>query len=591
MQRIGIMWKQFFCYFLIIIATVSVLAFFTSREIERHHIGQIERNLKHQAELIEETLYHLSFEEHSDKIDEIVNKISKKIGTRITVIKPNGVVIGDSEEYPKNMENHATRPEIADALKGEIGKSIRFSTTVKKNMLYLVLPVKRNNKIIGVIRTSLPLEKVKELINVINRKIFYWTIALIVFGLILNLIFSRIFAKPISEIVQSTKKIAGGDFTTRISTNRKDELGELATALNWMTGEIQRLFTEVATEKEELAAILSSMIEGVVVLDADGKIILTNDGFKTICELPNSESAIGRYYWEILRSTDFKQLIDEVQDKGVTEALEIHIRNKTYLGNATLTREKGKEETVAVLHDITEIRRLDLMKSEFVASASHELRTPLTAIKGFVETLEEGAEGEKQHFLQIIKRHTDRMINLVSDLLLLSNLEAKERKLEIDNIDLKEVFSNVVNIFKDKVKKKELKIELLIPDGFLIIKGDSFFIEQVFINLLDNAIKYTQEGEIKIELFDLDKQVRIEMSDTGVGIPKEHLSRLFERFYTVDKARSRELGGTGLGLSIVKHIVLLHNGRIDVESELGKGSKFLIVLPKGDDILGDTKRF
>ncbi len=591
MRRVGIMWRQFFYYFLIILVTVLTLALFTSREIRRHHINQIETNLKHQAGLIEETISHLSIEEHSDKINEIVNKICKKIGTRITVIKTDGEVIGDSEENPKNMENHATRPEIAKAIRGKIGKSIRFSTTIKKNMLYMALPVKQDNKIVGIIRTSLSLKEVEELISTINQRIFYWAFALIVFGLLLNLIFSRAFAKPISEIVQSTKKIAEGDFSARVSTKRKDELGELTDALNWMTEELQRLFAEVTTEKEELSTILSSMVEGVVVLDSDAKIVLTNDGFKNICGLPSSETIIGRHYWEVLRSTDFKQLIDEVRNQGKAEAFEIHIGDKIYLGNGTLTREKGKQETVVVLHDITEIKRLDQMKSEFVASASHELRTPLTAIKGFVETLveaerksraigKEGVTGEKQHFLQIIKRHTDKMINLVSDLLLLSNLEAKERKLEVENIDLREMFSNVINIFKNKVEKKELKVELVIPDGFPAIKGDSFFLEQVFINLLDNAIKYTQQGEVKIELFDSDRQIKIEISDTGIGIPKAHLPRIFERFYTVDKAHSRELGGTGLGLSIVKHIVLAHNGKIDVESESGKGSKFIITLPK-----------
>ncbi|MCK4307718.1 HAMP domain-containing protein [candidate division WOR-3 bacterium] len=580
MQRVGIMWRQFFYYFLIIIVTVPTLALFTSREIRRHHINQIETNLKHQAKLVEETLYQFLLDEDSDKINGVVNNIGKKIGTRITIIKPDGEVVGDSEKKPESMENHATRPEIAEALKGKFGKSIRFSATVKKNMLYIAIPVKQDNNLVGIIRTSLPLKEIERLISIINRRIFYWTLALIVFGILLNLMFSRAFAKPISEIVQSTKKIAEGDFTTRVSTKRKDELGELATALNWMTEELQRLFAEVTTEKEELATILSSMVEGVVVLDSDAKIVLTNDGFKSICGLPSSETIVGRHYWEVLRSTDFKQLIDEVRDRGKAEAFEIHIGDKIYLGNGTLTHEKGKKETVVVLHDITEIKRLNQMKSEFVASASHELRTPLTAIKGFVETLEEGVTGEKQHFLQIIKRHTDRMINLVSDLLLLSNLEAKERKLEIENIDLREIFSNVINIFKDKVKEKGLKVELVIPDEFPVIKGDSFFLEQVFINLLDNAIKYTQQGGVKIELFDSDRQIKIEISDTGIGIPKEHLSRIFERFYTVDKARSRELGGTGLGLSIVKHIVLAHNGKIDVESEPGKDSKFIITLPK-----------
>jgi two-component system phosphate regulon sensor histidine kinase PhoR len=596
------MWKQFLYYLLIIILTVSVLALFTSREIRRHHIRQIETNLKYQAELVEEISCQLLLDRDNDRINEIVRKMGKKIGTRITVIEADGEVAGDSEEDPASMENHAQRPEIAKALRGEIGESVRFSTTVKKDMMYVALPVKENGRIVGVIRTSLPLKEVQRLISRINRRIFYGTIVLIAFSVILTLVSSRAFAKPINEIVRSTRGIARGDFTTRISTRRNDELGELANALNWMTEKIQKLFSEVTTEKEGLAAILSSMTEGVVVLNPDGQIVMTNDGFRNICRSPISssdqqqtnETIMGKQYWEVLRNRDFKRLIDEVNLRGEAEALEIHADDRTYLGNASLTPKKDR--TVVVLHDITEIKRLERMKSEFVASASHELRTPLTAIKGFVETLIEaqslrgrdrlqsgsnGKQMEHQRFLQIISRHTDRMNSLVSDLLLLSELETKEQKLETQNIDLKEMLSDVTSVFKNKADDKGLKIELVVPDEFPTVKGDSFFIEQIFVNLLDNAVKYTQQGSVTIELLDLDKQVRIEISDTGVGIPEKDVARIFERFYTVDKARSRELGGTGLGLSIVKHIVLAHNGKIDVQSQPNKGSTFTVMLPKG----------
>ncbi len=580
MQRIGIMWRQFFYYSLIIVAVILVLAFFVSRETRHHYIRVTETNLRHQAELVEEALNSLPIGGDTEEINKLVNTIGKKVGTRITVIKTTGEVIGDSEEDPKNMENHAARPEIREALRGEMGESIRYSHTLRKKMVYVALPIRRANKVVGVVRTSLPLKGVEELLRSINQKILYWAVILIALALFLSLTSSKALTKPIRRMVEATKGIAARDFTTRVSTQRRDELGELAYALNWMTEEIERLFNELTREKEELAAILSSMIEGVIVLDSEGRIVLTNEGFKNICGLPASESVVGKHHWEMLRSVEFKGLIDKVRTKGRAEGVEIRIGDRVYLGNASLISKRERGKTVAVLHDITEIKRLEQLKSEFVANASHELRTPLTVVKGFVETLGGKAKGEDQHFLGIVRRHTDRMISLISDLSLLSQLEDREQRFDKKTMDLRELASYVMEIFREKAQKKGLKLELLAPDEFPLIEGDPFFIEQIFVNLLDNAVKYTEQGEIKIKLSELNKEVKIEVSDTGIGIPKQHLSRIFERFYTVDKARSREFGGTGLGLSIVKHIVLAHNGRIDVESQPGKGSKFIVILPK-----------
>jgi len=454
MQRIGIMWRQFFYYSLIIVAVILVLAFFVTREIKHHYIKATETNLWHQAELVEEALIGLPINGDPEGIDELVKKIGKKIGTRITVIKTTGEVISDSEEDSKNMGNHAARPEIREALRGEMGKSIRFSHTLRKKMVYVALPIRRTNKIVGVVRASLSLRGVEELLRSINQEILYWAVILIALALFLSLITSKAFTKPIRRMVQATKGIAGRDFTTRASTKRRDELGELAYGLNWMTEEIERLFAEITTEKEELTAILSSMIEGVVVLDPEGRIVLTNEGFRDMCGLPASESVVGKHYWEMLRSSDFKRLIEKVREKGRAEAFEIRIGDRIYLGNASLIPTRENKKTIAVLHDITEIKRLEQLKSEFVANASHELRTPLTVIKGFVETLGEKAKGEDQHFLGIVRRHTDRMINLVSDLSLLSKLEDREQRFKIKAINLQELASDVIEIFRERTKSR-----------------------------------------------------------------------------------------------------------------------------------------
>ncbi|HDI00591.1 MAG TPA: HAMP domain-containing protein [Firmicutes bacterium] len=576
MARIGIMWRQLAYYYLIIIVTVSVLALLVAEKTERYYLRGIEEDLRIRAELIEEVLVGYLPGGHIEDIDQIAKKLGRKIGTRITVIAPDGVVLGDSEEDPERMENHATRPEIKRALEGQVGKSIRYSTTLKQRMMYVAIPVEKSGRIVGVIRTSLPLEEIEGLIGTMNRNIGHFTVLLLTFALVLACLSSKLLSRPIKDMVDTTKKIASGDFGVRVFAKRKDELGELAAALNEMARKLEDSFASLSTERQELRAILSSTVEGIVVLEEGGRIILANESFKRMFGLPPSIG--GKFYWEILRNPDFKTFVEDISRKGKVEAKEVGFQDKVYLANGVLLEDGRK---VAVFHDITEFKKLERIKADFVANVSHELRTPLTAIKGFVETLEEEATPVQQHFLQIIRRHSDRLINLVNDLLILSKLEDRELKLEIQEVNLKDLVSDVLRMFEGRIKEKNLTAELFAEEDNAVIHGDPFLLEQLFINLIDNAIKYNVEnGRIELRLSPIDGHMKIEVSDTGIGIAREHLDRIFERFYVVDKGRSRELGGTGLGLSIVKHIVLAHNGRIDVQSEPGRGTTFTVVLPK-----------
>lgn len=579
MARIGIMWRQLAYYYLIIILTVSVLALLVAGKTEQHYLSGIEEDLKIRAELIEEVLVGYLPSGHVADIDPVAKRLGRKIDTRITVIAPDGVVLGDSEEDPKRMENHATRPEIKRALNGQVGKSIRYSTTLKQKMMYVAIPIEKNGRIVGVIRTSLPLEEIKGLIGTMNRNIGHFAVLLLMFALVLAYLSSRLLSRPIKDMLDATKKIASGDFRVRIFARRRDELGELAAALNEMAQKLEDSFASLSTERQELRAILSSTVEGIVVLEKGGRIILANESFKRMFGLP--PSIRGKFYWEILRNPDFKTFVEDISRKGKVEAKEIGFQDKVYLANGVLLSNEEDGRKVAVFHDITEFKKLERIKADFVANVSHELRTPLTAIKGFVETLEEEAAPAQQHFLQIIRRHSDRLINLVNDLLILSKLEDRELKLEIQEVNLKDLVSDVLKMFEGRLKEKKIRVDLLARDDTSMMHGDPFLLEQLFINLIDNAIKYNIEnGEIKLKLSSTEGFIKIEISDTGIGIAKEHLERIFERFYVVDKSRSRELGGTGLGLSIVKHIVLAHNGRIDVQSEPGRGTTFTVILPE-----------
>jgi two-component system phosphate regulon sensor histidine kinase PhoR len=372
----------------------------------------------------------------------------------------------------------------------------------------------------------------------------------------------------------ASRKVASGDFNVRVLLKRKDELKELADSFNYMTDQIRTLFTELSRQKEGLNNIISSIQEGLLVFDQQGRIILTNESFKKIVENNHIE---GRFYWEVVREPLFSELIKKVRDEKRSYTEELVLNGKYFLCSATFL--DSREETVVIFHDITEMKNVEEIKKDFVVNVSHELRTPLTAIKGFAETLEEETDEKNRHYVDIIKRNTDRLINIVQDLLALSQLEERGTRLELEEVDLGDMIERTLKIFEHRMREKNLKFDLKIENDFPLIKADPFKLEQVFVNLIDNAIKYTEHGEITLSLKQSGNHVMIELEDTGIGISEDHIPRIFERFYVTDKSRSKMLGGTGLGLSIVKHIVLLHNGTIDVKSTPNKGTTFSIALP------------
>lgn len=581
--RIGLMWKQFFIYLLIIVLTSSFLVFFVSREINKYYINNLKSNLKNQAMLVEKMTTDLMVPENAKEIDALAKEMGKKIGTRITIIRKDGLILGDSEEDPTKMENHATRPEVIQALHNEIGSKMRYSTTVKKEMLYVAIPITGNGEILGVVRTSSFVPEIQKSLGTINKKIIYIVIILMIIALLFSILFSRGFTNPIKEIAFAAGKIKNGDFTTRIFIKRKDELGELSDAINEMARELQKLFTNLNLQREELQVILSSMVEGLIVINEEEKIVLSNKNFSTLAGTSNETQIQNKRYWEVLQNDNLNKLVKSVSQTDKAQTCEAQFGEKIYLVNGAPTSKTARKKIIIVLHDITELKRVEKIKADFVTNITHELKTPLTSIKGFVETLKEKANTntENRHFLEIIERNTDRLIDIVDDLLLLSNLEDKKQKLKIEKINLREMADNILKIFEIKFKEKKISFELDISDNISNINADPFWLEQLFINLIDNAIKYTDKGSVKIKIFSRDKDIQIEIQDSGIGIPKKHLSRIFERFYVVDKSRSHKLGGTGLGLSIVKHIIQLYNGKISVESKVGKGSKFIITLPKG----------
>jgi two-component system phosphate regulon sensor histidine kinase PhoR len=436
------------------------------------------------------------------------------------------------------------------------------------------LPLEKGGKILGVIRTSLFLKDINRLLSDLKAKIALVVAVMMVFVLLLALLFSQSVSRPIKKVIAASRGVASGDFSKRVVLKSKDELRDLAESFNAMTSELRTFFTELTNQKEELNSIISSIQEGLLVVDKSGKILLGNDRMKKIAE---NELIEGRFYWEVVRGSKFDELMNRVKEKKGSSFEEVELNEKIYLSSATYLG--SQELTVVTFHDLTEMKKLEKIKKDFVVNVTHELRTPLTAIKGFVETMEEEVDKEKQNYLKIIKRNTDRLIRIVEDLLTLTAIEEKEGLVEREELNLKGLAENILKIFEQRAGEKNLYLKLVADEKLPLIHADYFRLEQMFVNLVDNALKHTEKGGVTIVLKARENEIAIEVQDTGIGISREHLPRIFERFYTVDKSRSRKLGGTGLGLSIVKHIVLLHGGAIEVKSDVGQGTKFIVTLP------------
>lgn len=571
-MRITVFVKALIGY-IVVAALLSVLVLiFAFRIVKNYHLHTLAENLTKIASSMQTDITGLVTSGQTDSLDIFVKDLGAEIETRITVIDSAGIVLADSEKDPKSMENHKARKEITAALKGETGQALRFSRTVKKEMLYVAIPIRPRSEIIGVLRVSLYASEINALIASLQRRVIVVTLVIIAVSLCLAIIFSRNISKPLRRLVDASRRVAHGDFDANIITRNRDEFKELSDSFNDMVSQLKTLVTDLTSEKETLDTILNSIQEGIVVTNKSGKIILYNESFQKIIK---AQSIQGKFFWELIRSAKVGAMFENlsVENNMLSDNIELDGRN--YLCSINFL--SSSEQIVLTLHDITQIMQLSTIKKDFVVNVSHELRTPLTAIKGFVETLE-GEDAEKsKRYLAIIRRHTDRLISIVQDLQQLSELEAIEQ-LELETVNLAQIMKPILKMFEPQLTNKGLDIELNVDN--VEVHADPFKLEQVFINLIDNSIKYTEKGKITISADQDARQTRIVVQDTGIGIPKEHLPRIFERFYVVDKSHSRKMGGTGLGLSIVKHIVQAHRGRINIESEVRRGTKVIITLPR-----------
>jgi len=573
-MRIPVFARVFVGYLLIIVAlsAASLFAFAdTFRDLYRRTLSD---NLKNVALSLAPDAADLLAHRDLSRLQDQVRKSGDRLQTRVTVIDLRGVVLADSVEDPRSMENHRNRPELAEALSGSIGHAARYSSTTGQEALYVAVPVVRSGRVEGAVRTSILVKDIHFPPGLVSHMVRIGAV-LSLLALIGAYFLARGVSSPIRELTEMSRRLASGDFGARVFFRRNDEFRQLAETFNGMGREIKSAFDELSHQKTELKSIIDSLKEGLVVVDRRGTIIYCNESLKTI--IGHDSVAEGSFYWEVTGEPRFLELVERARTGRLDPVEEAEIRGKTYLCSAARLEVEG--ETVLVLHDITSRKELERIKRDLVSNVSHELRTPLTSIKGFAETLEEEVDEKNRHYVEIIKRNTDRLINIVRDLLLLSQLEERAIALEREEVDLPKLVESTMRVFGNQAREKGISLIVDSLPDMPPVSADPFKIEQLFINLLDNAIKYTDKGEVAVVLRHDEQMVTIEVRDTGIGIPQKKLPHIFERFYVVDKSRSRRTGGTGLGLSIVKHIVLLHGGEVTVESTVGVGTRFLIRLP------------
>ena len=583
-----LLWQLYPSFLLIILISVVGVGWYGSQSLRKFHLKQVAKDLKSRAHLIEKQISTNLANRNFREIDDLSKQIGAASSTRITVILPNGEVVADSDEAPGRMKNHANRPEFQEALKQGSGSSVRFSETLGKRMMYLAIPIReQDDGILAVVRTSVPVTAIDEALKNIYKKLFWAGVIIAVCAAAISLAISKKISRPVEQMTEVAKHFASGKLDLRLPLPNAVELAELAKALNEMARQLSVKIETITEERGQIQAILSSMIEGVLAVDSAGHIVSINKAAAELLGI-DATGSHRRSVEEVVRNPQLQQYIKNILETKQPTETDCFVLNDggrfLQLYGSGLTDNKGNRSgAVLVLHDITRTRQLEKVRRDFVANVSHELKTPVTSIKGFVETLLDGALNEPeqaQRFLKIIAKHSDRLNAIIEDLLSLSRLEedSEKRRLSFEKTSLRPTLASAIEFAKVKADQKRVTIELFC-DKEITVKINAALIEQAVLNLIDNAIKYSQENsKIQINALRTGNEVLITVSDRGCGIEKDHLDRIFERFYVVDKGRSRKLGGTGLGLSIVKHIAQVHGGYVKVESKSGSGSVFTIYL-------------
>ena len=567
-------------------AALLALAGMLSWQVSRQQRDAIERRLIDEARLIADLLSQITAADTHD-LDAEADRLGQLVSSRITFVTADGRVVGDSTqtiEALDTLENHSARPEIVAARDSGIGRSQRYSTTVDTDMVYVA--VRTSHPVVRYVRLALPLTDVDAQMSAIRTATYIAFAAAIPVALLVSWILFAPVARRVKAIAEVADRYAGGDLSRSTYDYGADELGTVARVLDASVHELGGRLEDLSRDRARMAAILAGMVEGVLVVDRQGRLQLVNRAAQSMLRV--DASAPGRSYLEAIRHPDIAAQLTTAlrgEDIGSQEVALSRDPGRTFVARAAPVAGTGGGGAVLVLHDITDLRRADQIRRDFVANVSHELRTPLTAVRGYVEALlDDPADVENtRKFLEIIARHTSRMERLVKDLLRLARLDARQEALEMARCDVRQIFSGVIADLSPAIEAKSQRVAIDVPPDALQIDGDPAKLHDIVRNLVENAVNYSPDGaNVKLSAARVDGIYTIAVADSGPGIPADDLARVFERFYRVDKSRSRP-GGTGLGLAIVKHLVELHGGEARAENVPGGGALFTVTLPVGSE--------
>jgi two-component system phosphate regulon sensor histidine kinase PhoR len=585
-RRTRLLWQLFPTYLLITMLAVVAASVYAFLSLSHFYRDETARVLTVRAQLVRE---RLAVESSGADLDRLVKDLGRAAETRLTVVLPSGVVVADSDAVPAEMENHGDRPEIAAALEGRTGVATRASATTGRRTLYVAVPMEAGGRVVGAVRAALPATALAAELAAVRRKLAVSAVLVCALAAVVSLLVSRRLSRPIEEMTQGAARFARGELAYTLRVPETRELADLAESLNAMARELDARVRAMDEKLAEEDAVLTGMAEGVIGVDAMGRIMSMNRAAGEL--LGGDPGALkGRDLREVVRSSDIQALVSEaLEGAGPVEREVAPLRPGQELLQGRAAPLRGPDGrsagAVLVLNDVTRLRRLESMRRDFVTNVSHELRTPVTAIRGYAEMMLDEPEADpaqSRQFIAVIARNAERLGSLIDDLLRLSRIEQDEGRPGMDREDaaLADVLRSAAASRGSLAAERGVAVRVACAEDVRAVVNPALF-EHAVANLVDNAVKYSEPGgDVEVEGRDDGSTVVVAVRDRGVGIPEEHLGRIFERFYRVDKGRSRELGGTGLGLAIVKHIVSAHGGSVDVESAPGQGSTFTIRIPK-----------
>ncbi len=587
MPKRRLLWQLYPSYLVITLAALVGVGWFAANSFERFYVGHVRDDLERQARYLESRIGQKLFGLDYDQLTAICESLGESSHSRLTVISPNGQVVFDSSRGATPIADEAHRPEVVQAFDGEPSTFMRIEPGTAERSAVVALPILRGGLVIGVVHASQSIAAADAAIRSIKTSIALAALVILVLAALVGLWISRQITRPLSAMRQGAERFARGELGYKLPSPNSEELAGLAEALNQMAAQLQERIGTIVRQSNQQQAVLGSMSEGVLAVDNEERVITVNAAFEQLLNIDRVH-APRRSLQEVVRNTDLRRFVRRALEcrAPIEDVVTLHGEQEGVLqarGAALHDAEGQSIGAVVVLNDVTHFRRLENIRRDFVANVSHELKTPIAAIKGFVETLLDGAvekPEEAQRFLNIVAKQADRLNAIIEDLLSLSKIEQGEDAgdLVLERGNVKGLLEGAVRDCEGKATERRIQVRVTCEEG-LIAEFNAPLLDQAIVNLLDNAIKYSEPGsEVRVDGSQANGEVMISVSDRGCGIAPEHLPRIFERFYRVDKARSRRLGGTGLGLAIVKHIVQAHRGHVAVRSSLGSGSTFTIYL-------------